>query len=496
MVTIINNSPLVKLKKKDEISVKIEKLAFGGKGIAYTQNEDQDNFVVFVDRVVPGDEVLVELFKVKPSFAEGRLIEITKPSSVRIPAKCPHFGTCGGCTFQVLPYDKQLQIKESQVRESIEHIGGIKEMDFKPIIGCDNEWLYRNKMEFSFGYEDDGKPFEEKEIAIGLHPKGRRYDVFELKECYLESEDIGNFVKAVQEFMRDHKITLYHGRRNTGLLRSITVREGKRSGERLVNLLTSGDKFEPKDEFVKLLTEQAAEKGFKAPTSIYLTKQITQKGSKTRFEEELLYGKPHLLEIMKLENGNELKFEILPQAFFQTNTLQAEILYNKVLELGHITPQDNVFDLFCGTGTIGLFCAHKAKKVFGVDINKSAIENANSNAKINNIQNATFVSGDAFKVIADLNKNSNENPDIIIVDPPRAGLKYELCEHLLSLQAKRLIYVSCNPTTLARDLKILCGANSRPGTTYKLHTVQPVDMFPHTYHVETVCELILQNPSN
>jgi len=486
----------VKLKKREQISVKIEKLAFGGKGIAYTQNEDQENFVIFVDKVVPGDEAIVELHKVKPNFAEARLIEITKLSPLRIQAKCPHFGTCGGCTFQILPYNKQLKIKESQVRESIEHIGGIKNMDFKPIIGCENEWFYRNKMEFSFGYEDDENLMDNKQISLGLHPKGRRYDVFDLKKCYLESNDIGNFVQTVKDFMREKNITLYHGRKNTGVLRSITVREGKRSGERLVNLLTSGDKFEPKDEFVELLTEQAAEKGFKPATSIYLTKQITQKGTRTRFEEKLLYGKPHLLEIMELEDGNKLKFEILPQAFFQTNTIQAEILYSKVLELGHITQQDNVFDLFCGTGTIGLFCAHKAKKVFGVDINKSAIENANSNARMNDIQNSTFVSGDAFKIIADLDENSNEKPDIIIVDPPRAGLKEELCNHLLKLKAKRLIYVSCNPTTLARDLKILCGLDQSIFPHYKLNTIQPIDMFPHTYHVETVCELILQNQSN
>ncbi|MBU1446063.1 23S rRNA (uracil(1939)-C(5))-methyltransferase RlmD [Patescibacteria group bacterium] len=472
----------MKLKKHDQLSVKIEKLAFGGKGIAYVQNEDKDNFVIFVDNVVPGDEVNIKLNKVKSNFAEGSLVEITKLSPIRIQARCPHFDTCGGCTLQTIPYEEQLKIKESQVRESIEHIGNIKEMDFKPIIGCDSEWFYRNKMEFSFGYEDDGKPLSEKKIAVGLHPKYRRYDVFELKECYLESEDTGNFVKAVQKFMRDLQVAPYHSRTNSGVLRSITVREGKRSGERLVNILTSGEDFEPKNEFINLLTKESDKNGFKAATSIYITKQVIKKGQRTRFEEELIYGEPYLLELMKLENSTELKFEILPQAFFQTNTLQAEILYAKVLELGEIKSTSTVFDLFCGTGTIGLFCAHKAKKIFGVDINQSAIENANSNAKTNDIQNATFVAGDAFKVIAEL----EEKPDIIIVDPPRSGLNEDLINHILKIKAKRLIYVSCNPTTLARDLKFLC-------EKYKLQTVQPIDMFPHTYHVETVCELILQN---
>jgi len=189
----------VKLKKHDQLSVKIEKLAFGGKGIAYVQNEDKDNFVIFVDNVVPGDEVDINLNKVKSNFAEGSLIEITKLSPIRMQARCPHFDTCGGCTLQTIPYKEQLKIKESQVRESIEHIGDIKEMDFKPIIGCESEWFYRNKMEFSFGYEDDGKPLSEKKIAVGLHPKYRRYDVFELKECYLESADTGNYPERYNE---------------------------------------------------------------------------------------------------------------------------------------------------------------------------------------------------------------------------------------------------------------------------------------------------------
>jgi 23S rRNA (uracil1939-C5)-methyltransferase len=459
----------MQLKKGENISVKIEKLAFGGAGIGYYKIDD-NKVVVFVENAVPGDEVTASLTKIKPNYLEAQLEEITSKSPLRIDPRCPHFETCGGCSLQNLSYEKQLYYKELQVKESLEHIGGFDDPPVESIIECGDSWFYRNKMEFSFDTDKNGN------VAVGLHPKHRRYDVFELKECYLENDDIGNLVSGFQKFARDHSLKSYNFKENKGLLRSLIVREGKRTGKRLVNLLTSGEQFKLEQELVDFFTDNS---DFKPATSIYLTEQIVERGKRTEYKEKLLYGEKSLMETMKLEDGSILNFEILPMAFFQPNTLQAEILYKTVLELGGITKNDTVFDLFCGTGTIGLFCAHKAKEVFGVDINKDAIENARDNAKTNGIQNVEFVVGDALKVVSE----RSSKPDIVIVDPPRAGLGEKLCEHLLEIGAPRIVYVSCNPTTLARDLKILCK------NVYDLKTVQPVDMFPHTYHIENVCKL-------
>ncbi|MFC1655851.1 23S rRNA (uracil(1939)-C(5))-methyltransferase RlmD [Patescibacteria group bacterium] len=465
----------MQLKKGEEISLSIEKLAYGGAGIGYLQIDDK-KLVVFVEGTLPQDEVTAKLKKIKPNYIEAELDEVTKESPLRVKPRCPHFDVCGGCSLQTLSYEEQLLSKELQVKESLEHIGGFVEPPMKKIIGCKDPWFYRNKMEFSFGTRD----IDDDEVTVGLHPKHRRYDVFQVKTCFLETNDIGNLMTTVQKFVRKHKLTPYHFKSNTGLLRSITVREGKRTGKRLVNLLTSGEPFEQTDEFLKILTEDAKKNGYKEATSVYLTQQVIQKGRRTEFKEILLHGEKPLLETMILEDGSKLDFEILPMAFFQPNTLQAEILYDTALRLGDVSKKDIVFDLFCGTGTIGLFCAHKAKQVFGVDLNKNAIENAQNNAKTNNIKNVEFAVGDALKIVSE----RTEKPDIVIVDPPRNGLGEKLCEHLLEIKAPQIIYVSCNPTTLARDLKQLCEE------AYTLETVQPVDMFPHTYHIETVCKLV------
>jgi len=455
----------MQLKKGELIQIEITKIAFGGAGIGHHEEK-----VVFVEDTVPGDKITAKITKIKSNFLEAELEEIVKPSSKRITPKCKHFNECGGCSLQYLDYEEQLNFKESQVTEALEHIGGFKNPPVEKIIGCKNPWFYRNKMEFSFSMNQTNKVF------LGLHPKGYRYDVFELKECHLESDDIGILVGLVQKFAREKNLKAYNYKTNSGLLRTLTVREGKRTGERLVNLVTSHEEFLHEKEFIKLLTESSE---IKKPTSIYITKHIAKKGNKTSFEVKNIFGKPSLTEELHINTKKKLSFDILPDAFFQPNTLQAELLYNQVLALGKVTKRDTVYDLFCGTGTIGLFCAHKAKSVFGVDINKNAIENAEQNAKLNEITNAVYQSGDAFEII----KSREDKPNVVIVDPPRNGLGDILCKHLLEIGAKRIVYVSCNPATLSRDLKILCE------NKYKLTIVQPVDMVPHTYHIETVCKL-------
>lgn len=462
----------MQLKKGEIINVEIEKLAFGGAGIAHI-DLNGSNFVVFIESTVPGDRVEAAFKKIKKNYAQAEVKKIVKKSDLRIKPRCKHFETCGGCTLQNIPYEKQLEIKESQVKEALCHIGGIKSPEVNKIIGCNDKWFYRNKMEFSFRAD------REEGLKTGLHPKHYRYHVFQVEECFLENEDIGGLLQKIRDFCVSKNLSVYNFNENSGLLRHIVIREGKRTGKRLVNLFTSHEKFEHKKEFISLLTENT---DFKEADSIYITRQVTQKGKRTEFHEDHIYGNRFLEEKMQLENGSELNFEIPPLAFFQPNTLQAETLYSTVLSLGSIKNSDTVYDLFCGTGTIALFCAHSAKEVIGVDINEKAILNAKTNAENNNIKNAGFHAGDTYKII----KNLNHKPDKVIVDPPRSGLGEKLCRHLIDIKSPVLIYVSCNPTTLARDLSVLCEE------AYNLETVQPVDMFPHTYHIETVCRLVLQ----
>lgn len=462
----------MQLKKGEFITVEIEKLAFGGKGIGYISDNDS-KFVVFVEDTVPGDTVSAVLKKIKKNYAEAKLHEIIKKSDIRIEPKCKHFENCGGCSLQNIPYEKQLEIKESQVKETLEHIGGFEKPEINTIIECDNHWFYRNKMEFSFRAD------KEEGIKVGLHPKHYRYEVFQVKECFLESEDTGPLLESVRDFAVKKNLSVYNFNENKGLLRCIVIREGKRTKKRLINLITSHEEFAHKEDFVELLTQSS---DFAAADSIYITQQITQKGKKTEFREHHVYGDKFLSEEMNLENDTTLYFDIPPSAFFQPNTLQAEKLYSKVLSMSAITEKDTLYDLFCGTGTIGLFCAHRAKKIIGVDINPAAISTANSNAKRNSIKNVEFICGDTYRIIKDL----NQRPDITIVDPPRSGLGEKLCSHLIDIKSPVVIYVSCNPSTLARDLQILCEK------TYSLEEIQPIDMFPHTHHIETICRLALQ----
>lgn len=447
---------IMQYKKGEIIEVEIQKIAFGGSGIGHYNNR-----VVFVPNSVPGDIVKAALTRIKPKFFEAKLAEFIKKSHLRIEPRCPHFNECGGCSFQYLAYEDQLKIKEAQVVETLKHIGEFKNPPVKEIIGNKTAWFYRNKMEFSFSYG------EKDEVLLGLHPKGYRYEVFDLKKCYLQTNKTAEIVEKVQKFVQDHNLKPFNYKKGEGLLRSLIVRFGKNTKERMINLVISHENFEHKAELKELLKDFA--------TSIYITRIIQNKGRRTETVEELIYGKKVLLEKMC-----DLKFEILPQAFFQPNTLQAETLYRTVAELGDITKTDTVFDLFCGTGTISLFLADKAKQVYGADTNESAIHNAVENARLNNISNVKFHAGDAYKAV----KEWNIHPDVTVVDPPRSGLSKKLCEKLAKLKTPKIIYVSCNPTTQARDLQILIKHG------YKLVTMQPIDMAPQTYHIETVAKLI------
>lgn len=452
----------MKPKKGEELELKIDSLVYGGSGLA-----SFDGFKIFVEDVAPGDTVRARMRKVKSGYGEAEVLEVTRPSPQRIEARCPHFSVCGGCKWQFLPYEEQLSVKEQQVRDSVERLGGLSPELVRPIIGNESPWYYRNKMELSFG------PGPDDTVMLGFYPPGYHYEVFDLNTCYLQSELLVEIVKKVREFVNEYKIPYHHADTHEGLLKSLTIREGKNTGEVMVILTTSTSIFDYVEEFKALFANDPR------ITSLYWNSVYQVQGQPTWTEENLLLGKESLTEVLLLEDGRRLEFDILPQAFFQTNTLQAQKLYTKVMEAAELSGEETVFDLYCGTGTIGLFCAHKAKEVVGIEINESAVESARSNARRNGITNVSFNLGSVESRLASL----TQKPDVVIVDPPRAGLGEKVVETTAAFGATKIVYVSCNPTTMARDLKQFATLG------YTTTSVQPVDMFPQTHHVECVAVL-------
>ncbi len=456
------------LKKGEIVRVKIEKLAFGGKGIGTIE----DGRKIFIEGCVPGDLVDASLKKIKKNYVDGDLVNVIEASGDRIQPRCKHFDICGGCKWQMLPYELQIKHKEEQVIETLEHTGGFKGARelVRPIIGCAEPWFYRNKMEFSFGNSSK----DDTEVRLGLHPAGKRIDIFDVEECFLGSETVSDILNRVRGFVREHNLSFYNHIQNEGLLSSLYVREGKNTGEIMINLVTCTSDFKPQKEFVELLSD------IPEVVSIYWTIIKRKRGTPTRHVEHLLYGKHSIVEELKRPDGTSLKFKISPQAFFQPNTKQAEILYAQALEAAELTEEDVLFDLYCGTGTIGLFCANKAKQIYGLEINESAIKNAKQNAMLNGVENSWFKAGDVDRSMLEI----PSSPDVVIVDPPRSGLGEKVVRKVADFEPKRIVYVSCNPASLSRDLAIF------EELGYKLEYVQPIDMFPHTYHVENVVRLV------
>lgn len=448
-----------KPKKGSELELTVQGLAFGGKGIG-----EMDGFKLFIPDVAPGDQIQARVTKVKSRYGEARALKILKPSPQRVNPRCKHFDTCGGCKWQFISYEDQLAVKEQHVRDALERIGGL-DVDVLPIIPNDSPWFYRNKMELSFGPGSD-----EHQVMLGFYPPGYHYEVFDLETCFLQSELVAELAQKVRTWANANGVPHYRSDTHEGVLRNLIIREGKNTGEVMVILVTSTSVFEHRESFIALFENDPR------ITSLYWNTVYQVPGQPTWIEENLLKGKAVLTESLKLENGQILEFDILPQAFFQTNTRQAEKLYTKVMDLAELTGEEVVFDLYCGTGTIGLFCAHKAKQVVGVELNESAVDSARNNALKNGIKNASFYLGAVEKRLASL----DQKPDVVIVDPPRAGLGDPVVDQVGAFGAKRVVYVSCNPTSFARDAKKF------EELGYTLKSVQPVDMFPQTYHVELV----------
>lgn len=460
----------MQLQKGQIVEFDVHALAFGGAGIG-----KYEGMSVFVEGTMPGDRVQAAFTRIKAKFAEADLVKIVKASVDRQEPRCKHFGKCGGCQLQFMPYEKQIEFKKQHVIDSFERIGKIYNPPVQDVIGCEESFYYRNKMEFSFGYDMNMK------FALGMHIPNRRFDIIDLDVCYLQSELSVEIVNSVRDFAWSKKWVPFKYSNGRGFLKNLIIREGRSTGEVMVILRTSDQIPEGFEKDAKELVDilLGINAGEKKIVSICWSQKIAKRGQKTKLMDKLLHGKAALHEKMTLKNGDELSFDIFPQAFFQVNTLQAEVLYSQVLELALNKPHKVVFDLFCGTGTIGLFLARHIEQLVGIELNEDAVRSARDNAKKNNIFNADFYCGDVAKILGDI----KEMPSLIVVDPPRAGLTEKMIEQINFFGAEQIVYVSCNPSTLARDCSLLGEVG------FSVKTIQPVDMFPHTFHIENVCLL-------
>lgn len=464
---------MMSIKRKQEIQVKIEKVAFGGKGIAHL-----DNFVIFIKDTLPGDVINARIVKKKKNYAEANLLEICSPSPYRISPPCPYFNWCGGCTWQNLEYRDQLKMKHEHVIESITHISGINSAVVLPPIPAGKIWGYRNKMEFSFSDhrwflpDELGNPNLDRSFVLGLHVPGTYNKIINIDRCMLQSETANRILRLVFDYSKRNNLSAYNLKTHEGFLRFLVIRESFCSGELMVNIVTA---YENKESLISLAE--------------YVMDRIPEI---TSFINTVNERKAQIAsgDTQKVIAGNEfitdklfdLSFKISANSFFQTNTAQAEKLYRTVLQFCEPKTNEIIWDLYCGTGTISIFLARHVKLVIGFELIESSLQDAVQNVTTHSIDNIRFIAGDLVQMI----QQRPEAPDTMVLDPPRSGVHPSVTQTLNRLKTRKIIYVSCNPATMARDIQLLA-------ENYNLIKVQPVDMFPHTYHIESVALLERKN---
>jgi 23S rRNA (uracil1939-C5)-methyltransferase len=447
------------VRKDQELELTVDSLAYGGNGVARL-----NGFVVFVRRGLPGDRVRARVTKVQRRHAEALVTEVVAPGPQRVEAPCAHYPACGGCRFQDLAYEAQAAAKQAQVDDALRRIGGIGSPPLEQIVPAEETFHYRNKLEYSFTQLEDGP-------TIGFHKAGRWDEVLEVEECWLTTK-LGNAIRnRVREWARAERLVAYDQAAQAGYLRHLVVREGRNTGLVLVQLVTAGGEKFDAGHFVDVLRE------FPEVRSIHWAEN-TSAAEVTNLPTQLLWGEEAIEEELC-----GLRFRVRPNAFLQTNTRMAERLYALAREFAALSGEQTVYDLYCGIGTIGLTLARDALTVWGVEVSEESVACALENADLNGITNAAFFAGNVGESLRELRDRSGA-PDVIVVDPPRAGLAGKALRRLGELGAPRVVYVSCNPTTLASDVKVL---GSDYG--YELVRARPVDMFPHTPHVETVALL-------
>lgn len=444
------------ISKNMHFEMTIEDIGSKGEGIGKI-----NDFTVFVEGGLPGDKIEVRIVKVKKTYGYGKLIRIIEASPMRITPACPHAKRCGGCQIQHFDYQAQLDFKRKKVADNIERIGKLTGVVVHPTLGMKEPFYYRNKAQFPVKMKD-GK------VQIGFYAQ-RSHDIVDIQKCYIQDPVNDEIIKIVRNYIEKYNVSVYDEERHKGLIRHILTRVGFQTKEVMVCIIINGQDIPHKDKLIAELTKIPNIKSIvlnhnTQKTNVILGDTITT-----------LWGQDYITDYI-----GDIKFEISPLSFFQVNPMQTKVLYEKALEYAKLSGDEVVWDAYCGIGTISLFLAQKAKKVYGVEIVEAAIEDARRNAKINNIENVEFFVGKAEEVIPALYEEKGIKADVIVVDPPRKGCDEALLETMAKMQPKRIVYVSCDPGTLARDLKIL----SEKG--YKVEEAQPVDMFAHSVHVECV----------
>ncbi len=461
-------------------NVLIEDYAAEGKSLARV-----DGKVIFVEGAVPGDVVDIQLQKNKADWAEGFVKKFHTYSAIRVKPFCSHFGVCGGCQWQMLPYEQQMAYKHKQVVDNLTRIAKIALPEIPPILGASETEGYRNKVEYTFATERY-IPFEEFKAmkaageapkkspgSGGFHARGFFEKVVEIDKCYLQAEPTNEIRKTVVNFAIENDMPFYNIKQHQGWIRNMFVRNTTK-GEWMVNLILGYDGKEKREQLLNLLLEK-----FPQITTLLYTINEKRNDSMQDLVPQVFSGNGYITEM--LEN---FAFKISPKSFFQTNSKQAEKLYQVTRDFAELTGKEVVYDLYCGTGSIGIFCSEKAKKIIGVEVVAEAIEDAKENASMNNLTDTAFFAGDVIDICNDAFFDAHGKADVIITDPPRAGMHEKLVRKLLEMEAPLIVYVSCNPATQARDLGLL-------SEKYTVTKIQPVDMFPHTLHIENVVQLKL-----
>ena len=469
----------MKKKNKNIILENIAVTDYAAEGKAIAR---MDGKVIFISGAVPGDTADILLTKNKKDWAEARALKITIPASDRVIPFCQHFGICGGCKWQMLPYEKQLQYKQQEAEQNLKRIGKVELPAIMPIIGSDDTTHYRNKLEFTFSNkrfltsdEINSPDTVVQQNALGFHVPRIFDKVIDIFECYL-MDDVNNRIRnTIRNFAKQHEFAFYDIKEHTGWLRNIIVRYCN-TGELMVNICIN---HEDESNRISLLDHLLKE----VPSITTLLYTINPKWNDSIYDltPQVYFGKGYVTE--KLD---DFEFIISPKSFFQTNTKQAEKLYSVARDFAGLSGTETVYDLYCGTGSIGIFVSKHAKKIIGVEVIEDAIEDAKKNAALNNINHAHFFAGDVIKICDDAFFATHGRPDVIITDPPRVGMHEKLVHKLLDIAAPKIVYVSCNTATQARDINLL-------SEKYSVEKVQPVDMFPHTHHIECVVLLKLKS---
>lgn len=462
--------------KNDILELEIQDFGIKGKGIARTTGD----FVVFVDNVIPGDTVKAKIKRVRKKYAEASPVEILNKSGYRTTPECSYFGICNGCKMQNTDYNFQLEIKRKSVKNAFERIGGFENTEIFPVIGSENIYYYRNKLEFSFSNqrwltEADMDKTKDKNFALGFHMPGFIDKVLDINNCSLQSEISNKILNLTRDFFKERSETIYTTKTHSGYLRYLVIRKSSFTEDLMVNLITHNENKSLISEYAKTLKKEVPE------ITTFVNSISTAKSQVAKADYfNKIFGNGFINEKI-----GKYSFKITPFSFFQTNSIQVKALFDTVVKLAGFNKEDKILDLYCGTGAISIYVSEFVKNILGAELSEESIKMAKENAESNNVRNCEFISSDVKEFLAEslsAHEGNLNSCDTVIIDPPRSGIHPKSADYILTLEPKKIIYVSCNPSTQARDIKLL-------KEKYKITAMQPVDMFPHTFHIENVARL-------